>query len=259
MTGFHEMAVGASVNLLKWRFGSERLDFSDLGSGDNPDIAIYLENEHSGHAEVKTIVDQELTEMLSVLFKDKFFRENRRGKPGQFHLTLEKQARINSVKREFWKLFVQLSEDPYQQALVVQRALSNLGVQGVKYMESTENFSLVLHPPTITFGPSEGQITSKDLLEETLQKFVDKQSLRTMQADEQKLNHLFAWPDNTLYPGLAFAGEDEPYKTPSDEPALPKWLNGFWIGHTYSLNKPNHRAWFFSREGGWEVVECPAA
>lgn len=159
------MSVRASVDLLKCKFGGDHLEFSDRGSSNNPDIAIYLEKEHSGQAEVKTIVDQELTEMLSVLFKGKFFREDRLGKPGQFHLTLEKQARIKLVKREFWKLFVHLSGDPHQQALVVQRALSYLGVQGVKYMESTENFSLVLHPPTITFGPSEGQITGKDLLE----------------------------------------------------------------------------------------------
>lgn len=255
MISFHDMAVKASVRLLRSKFENKGLGFSDTGPGDNPDIAIYDEYSNAGHAEVKTIVDQELTEMLTLLFKDKFYREDRLDKTGQFHLTLQKHAKIKPVKKEFWKLFDDLTDDPHTQTQSIQQSLLHMGVDHVRYVKSTQGFSLVLHPPTLTFGPSEGQITSRDLLEETLKTFADKHSLRTMQDERHKLNHLFAWPDNTLYPGLAFSAEDEPYITPPDQPELPDWLDGFWIGHTYSLNKPNYRAWFFSQECGWEVVE----
>lgn len=257
--GFHDSAVQVSRGLLSRRFESSELDFVDLGPGNNPDIGVYKNSAVCGHAEVKTIVDRDLTEMLSLLFGKGFFREDRKANTGRFHLTLQKTAQIKKIKDMFWKRLNPLDEHALLQPDILKTELSKLGVTHVQHFKDEDTLSLILHPPTITFGPSEGQISSGDLLLRVISQFDKKGSFEAMKNGGKLHNHIFAWPDDTLYPGLAFASEDDPYKSPSDEPELPKWLSGFWIGHTYSLNKPNHRAWFYSRENGWEVVESRAA
>jgi len=256
---YHSFAVSASVSLFGEVFGKEGLTAFAEDEGGGPDLAFYQGDESVGFGEVKTLTGNHLTQLSVELHGKGKFRVSLPKGRGLWSVWLDPQARVNDGRRILKKYLSDAKEHSAYDESQIEIKINKVGFRFLRHHPGSDGDGdqLILTQAPRPYTPLEDAIEPAPLFDFFQKKLSHKESVRTVREAPGPHRHIFLWPCETEFPEEVFAAYYFPTTLPRP---LQRSLQGFthlWIGHKYSLPEGGFRAWMYSENDGWTVVEAP--
>ena len=254
MRGFHEDATLASVRLFNAFFSEQ--DLYAVYSGPNvvPDLKFFAGDEQIGSGEVKTLVAPSKFELSSQLFERGKSRFPLPPGVGLWTVTLEDDCQLDKGI----DLAVRSLTEGVQGSdsiLQLKIELAQLGLQFLQHHPASSDNALRLNPPGSSFVYLEKGIDASRIMNYFLESHLYKYSVQEVLNDSRPLRQIFLWPCESQFPAEVCAAQEWPRLLPQSSLDLPKSVTHLWIGHKYPMGPDYARAWLFTEDLGWQLVE----